>query len=252
MINFEKLDDEIINCLRSNAKGYSRQCIFNALKHLDKAWRIKDIDKEMAVFRAITAQEEAALALFLVLKEKQYKNAKRIKFKEHAYKQGLVPFIRSIGKRINETALIPSFPFGGKFHLTIKGENEERKLHLYFEFKGGLIETDPPLNFKIELNGKEYHFEEEIKEVTQGESKEGVIRYIKSIANLRNELLYANTDGLPSITNGVLKELQKKRNEVMILIRIYSLIYPHKKKSLFVQQALNSYLRMMGDIKDDY
>ena len=52
----------------------------------------------MAVFRAITAEEEAATAIFLALKEHGYENADKIKFKKHPYKQALEPFLRSIGK----------------------------------------------------------------------------------------------------------------------------------------------------------
>ena len=43
----------------------------------------------MAVFRAITAEEEAATAIFLVLKEQGYLNADTIRFKDHACKQAL-------------------------------------------------------------------------------------------------------------------------------------------------------------------
>lgn len=60
---------------------------------MEYAWKIKDIDPEMSVFRSITAEEEAATAIFLSLKEKKYENAEKLKFQDHSYKQALEPFI---------------------------------------------------------------------------------------------------------------------------------------------------------------
>jgi len=35
----------------------------------------------------------------------------------------------------------------------------------------------------------------------------------------------------------------------MTFLRIFSLIYPYRKKALFVEQALKAYLLMMGEIE---
>jgi hypothetical protein len=79
----------IFECIVNNAKGHSRHYGRNSSHHLERALRLKEIDPEMAVFRAITAEEEAATAIFLVLKEKSYHNADTIRFKDHACKQVL-------------------------------------------------------------------------------------------------------------------------------------------------------------------
>jgi hypothetical protein len=85
MIFEEEFDRELANCINDSAKGYSKQCARSAIHHLELAWKIKDVDPEMAIFRAITSEEEAATAIFIALKDKGYLNAKKIKFKKHSY-----------------------------------------------------------------------------------------------------------------------------------------------------------------------
>lgn len=96
MIFENEFDRELANCINESAKGHSRNCARSAIRHIEMAWTIKDIDPEMAVFRAITAEEEAATAIFLALKEQRYESANKIKYKKHPYKLALEPFIRSI------------------------------------------------------------------------------------------------------------------------------------------------------------
>jgi len=210
------------------------------------------IDKEMAVFRAITAEEEAATAVFLSLKEKGYENSNKIKFKKHPYKQALDPFIRSIGKFSEKMVSIPDFPFGEKYLLKIEGEGKDKKLSLSFYFHKGTVTAIPPLGFEVSKNGKLYHFEEELLDITQGKNKEDIIKHVNSISNLRNELLYAQSDGIPSISSDIQGHLDRRRAVVMVFLRIYALIYPYKDKAIFVQQALNAYLKMMGEIEGEF
>lgn len=67
---------------------------------------------------------------------------------------------------------------------------------------------------------------------------------------MRNEILYASTGGIFEIISGLTEELERYYKTVFRLIIIYSLIYPYKnKKSPFIQNALNSYLSVMMDIK---
>lgn len=49
-----KIDKEVINIINDSSKGLTKNCARNAILHLEKSWKIKDIDPEMAVFRAIT------------------------------------------------------------------------------------------------------------------------------------------------------------------------------------------------------
>ena len=44
--------------------------------------------------------------------------------------------------------------------------------------------------------------------------------------------------------------IRKQKNLVFNLLRVFALIYPYREKALFVQQALNAYLSMMGEIEN--
>lgn len=65
----------------------------------------------------------------------------------------------------------------------------------------------------------------------------------------RNELLYAQPNGIPSVSN-IDGFLRKRRDVVIGFLRIYGLVYPYSEKAIFVQQALNAFLRMMGEIEE--
>jgi hypothetical protein len=71
-LELSELDQEVKNIVEEQAKGLVKSCAKNAIRHLEKAWDIKDIDPEMSIFRAITAEEEAATSIFIALKEKGY------------------------------------------------------------------------------------------------------------------------------------------------------------------------------------
>lgn len=247
---FEEIDKVVFECIDATAKGYGRNCARNAVSHLEAAWNIKDIDPEMAIFRAITAEEEAATAIFIALKEKGYENANRIKFRSHPYKQAVAPFVTAVSKFMADVARWPGFPLGKKYQLSIEGEGKDRKLILSFHLANGLATPVPPLGFEIALNDKPYHFEKELLEITSGKSRADITKYVKDIANLRNTILYARAEGIPKITGKIDGHLEKRRRTVMTFLRIYSLIYPYEKKAFFVEQALKAFLVMMGEIED--
>lgn len=69
---FEKLTDferKLLEGIKKNVKGRSKFCIYNAIHHLKMAFKIKNLDPEMALFRAITAEEEVSRAIFIILKD---------------------------------------------------------------------------------------------------------------------------------------------------------------------------------------
>ncbi|WP_232461222.1 hypothetical protein [Cellvibrio sp. PSBB006] len=57
------------------AGGFSAK---SCRRHIERAWLLKESMPEVAVFLAITAEEEAATALFHAFQKKRYKNIGRI------------------------------------------------------------------------------------------------------------------------------------------------------------------------------
>jgi hypothetical protein len=139
--------------------------------HLERAFRIKVIDPELAVFRAITAEEEGGTAIFLGLKEQGYHNASKIRFKDHAYKQALEPFLRAISKAIEAWWNEPGFPFRSEYSMFLNGQGSERRLSLSFQFQGQAITCIPPLGFSIKQNDERYFFKQELLEIASGDSR---------------------------------------------------------------------------------
>jgi hypothetical protein len=70
----------------------TRQVASSAVDHLRRAWRIREVDPEMAVFRCITAEEEAVAAIFLSLKRRGYAGAKHLHWHNHRHKAVVLPF----------------------------------------------------------------------------------------------------------------------------------------------------------------
>jgi hypothetical protein len=245
-MNFgSELDKNIFECIISNAKGQSKHCARNAVHHLERAFTLKSIDPEMAVFRAITAEEEAATAIFIALKEQGYQNADKIRFRSHSFKQALEPFIQAISKFASKWASEPGFPFGSEYSLIMKEQHGERKLSLSFHFQGKLITCTPPLGFSIQFNDRKYFFEQELLEIVSGSSRQDIIRYVERMANRRNQVLYAQSGGIPAVTS-IGGFLERRRAVVVLFLRIYALIYPYSEKAVFVQQALDCFLAIMG------
>lgn len=248
MIFENDFDKHIFECIVRNAKGHSRNCARNSVHHIERSFRLKEIDPEMAVFRAITAEEEAATSIFLALKEKGYHNADKIKFKDHACKQALEPFLRAISKFVEKWSNEPGFPFGSRYSLLLLGEGSERRLSLSFQFHNQSITCIPPLGFSIKLNDRMYFFEQELKAIASGDSRQDIIKYIRRMANRRNQVLYAQSHGIPSVI-GIDGFLERRRAVVVSFLRIYALIYPYTERAIFVQQALDCFLAMMGQIE---
>jgi hypothetical protein len=81
----------------NDSKSRGRHSLMSALDHLSRGWAIVQVDPAMAMFRGITAEEEAATAVFYTLKERGYDIATKLNPWDHTQKSALVPFIIVIG-----------------------------------------------------------------------------------------------------------------------------------------------------------
>lgn len=67
-------------------RGKIKHCTRNAYVNLRKSWTLHPVDSEMYLFRAITAEEEAATGLMLALKQMHYPNAEQLNPRNHTHK----------------------------------------------------------------------------------------------------------------------------------------------------------------------
>jgi hypothetical protein len=255
-MKFTAFEQKTIEAL-DDCTGAVKHCAKNAIHHLEKAWLIRKIDLEMAIFRGITAEEEAASALFYCLKNNKYQNADKIQFKKHTYKLGLYPFLQSIGRFLLDLLSQDCVPFY-KYHLQHIQKSKRRAIELVLTMREQNIEArpEPPLHFTVSDpgTGKAHTFNQNFKAFILDENYDDSLKYIKDVANLRNRLLYADSAGRPEVDENIEGYLLNKQQKVMGYLVVLLLIDPWEKeagKSLFVQQALDSFLVLLGQISDD-
>lgn len=250
MGKFEKLtnfDRQVINWINETSKGHSKECILSAVNHLKKAFELKSIDPEIAIFRCITAEEEVARGIFIVLKEHNYKNMDKIKDKDHKYKQALDLFIKIIQNYFASFSENINFP--QEFQLVLNYDKKVLEIAFSINNNDELLKPVPPLNFSMIVNDKAYYFKNELEELAKNNRKK-ILNQIEEKANFRNKIIYAEPKGTLQYNGSIDTELDQYYNRVFGLIRVYSLIYPYKNnKSEFIQNTIDAFVFMMMDLE---
>lgn len=208
-----------------------------------KAWGLKDLDKNMACFRAITAQEEAESAIIHSLKRRNYSNAKKLRPYDHTHKTSVFYIVSAF------TELFPMLKGFVEASFTIEHDDELGKIAPKIRFKlvGSKDERAfypiPPLNFQINSGEGEdkvlHNFEVEIKKLTSRKGHDNFLKYLKEDANIRNEILYASNQGVPHVSMNVEKFIRAKAKYVYVLHLVCLLIDFYREKQLLVQQLLD-------------
>lgn len=231
-----------------NCRG--RHSIRGGLNHLRKAHALRGIDEEMALFRLITAEEEAVAGVFYALKFRQYENATRLNPYNHAHKSAATPFLQMLGLFFDEFWDQKNAPF-----MRIIEEGGGQQLRTAFKTtlagKEKFAHPVPPLNFSVSSNGEYPSFEKQMKKILTDQNQSDIIKFVNERANLRNKILYANADGFPNIADIADSAFERCQRIVMAMVYAYLFIQPYPEKQLFVQQALNAFLVMLGKIEKD-
>jgi len=201
----------------------------------------------MAVFRAITAEEEAAMAIFSSLRQLGYLRANKLSFRNHTHKQAVIPFFRAIEDCFAKV--------GGGTSLARWGVSRQRgKKRLFLELmlpNGTIARPDPPLGFTVSDPGTGHpiDFEKNMRDVVESKGLKDTVDYLKERANRRNLILYASERGIPSVTGSAGRFVIGAKERVMSLLGVFCLIFPYREKALFVQQALDAFLLLLGQVK---
>jgi hypothetical protein len=232
--------------------------IKSAMYHVEKAETISNIDPEMAIFRLITAEEEAATAILLTLKEHGYSNAKELNKNNHIHKQSLFPYICAIVELMKEDLNLVSGHPPELSWCDIDGVPALRLgIKIILDDMPLTVHMDPPLNFQ--RKNKDDNLQDFSRELITFLQKKGIddmIKHLKENANLRNRLLYSDGKTIPNkltdkSTNNFERKARWQLQKTNALIAIYFMIAPFKKmkKALFVEQALFGYLNVLNYIK---
>lgn len=242
----EKSQDMLMAC-----NGRVKTAGINALTHIFKAKKLVEIDPQMACFRAICAEEEAATCLLASLRDQGYPLADQFHMWSHENKAGVAIFIKSVVNWFYETFAFESLPLDEP-RMVMTDEPGRPAIELIFPLKGTdkCLQPRPPLNIIAQgpvslkdLIGS--HLRKEVKRKLAAEVK----AVIKSRANERNLLLYATEEGAPGCFADVDRYLLNQAAIVNALITAVGLIDPWRKPAYpfsgLVEAALEEYLSIM-------
>ena len=240
-----------LNCkalLKSLPKSHSKNCFYSAFDHLEKAEAISSVDPAMSIFRAITAEEEAASGLMHGLRELRYPRADQLNPRNHVHKHAVMPFLRVLGLfhgQLFERSI-------KHYRLHIKDEEGQRRLMLTFPVVVNGEEhwayPLPPLNFGVRQGeaGIPPTYESQITTFVNAHGANDIVKYLKGEANLRNRLLYAAPQGFPVVPQPRPDILQEKAAHVMSLLQAYLLIAPYEEIQPYVRDSIAAFLSMLG------
>lgn len=218
----------------------------SAVRHLLMAWKLRRIDPEMAAFHALTAEEEAATAIFRSVRRLQYGNSERLNPRNHLHKNAIIPFFMAVAKIF---ALATKEGFASKLEL------DEKQSPPRFGVLVGVPDGKskkwgrpiPPLDFTVSRNGQLHDYLEQMRDIASAQNVKSVQKLLEDRANLRNQILYASGNGIPNIV-GVGKLIQARRLWVFRNLLVYLLIDQTPRTQGFVQQGLDAFLGLVGKL----
>lgn len=243
--DFQSLLCDVVERFR---KKIIRNCARNAFVHLKKAWRLHPLDSEMCLFRAITAEEEAASALINALKQQKYPGAKRLNHRSHIHKSAVWPVFEAIALGASDKKIIAP-------KLSIRKVGDPFiSIEMNVASMAGLDESlwatpDHPFNFLMysDENGpfEVHRWEKEFSALAGKRGQSKIFDHIEDEANLRNRILYASDEGVPSIrfSNDVI--LERLKRVTWLLVATIGVMQTQTSQ-LFIVQTLESLLLALG------
>lgn len=229
--------------LRTASPG--KHCARSALRHIDKAWGLREIDPAMAAFRAITGEEEAATAIFHALKRHKYKGAFKLKPNNHLHKAAVVPFLQAVGDFLSTGMKKCGFVF----QLRWKEDDPKAKLELLITpidpGHASAFLPKPPLHFETTINTVPYDFSAEVQKVASIYKMKTIQKHIRSRAERRNHLLYATSQGIPSVVRPIDKQIATSRDRILAALAVFLFVDQNASVQLLPQQALTAFLNLL-------
>jgi hypothetical protein len=227
-------------------KGRPKYCAINAFRGLKRAWSVAELDPEIAYFRALTAEEEAATALIIALKHRRYPGAEKLDHTHHPHKMGLAPFLGAIETVFAEGRMpSPSYKLDYEStppRLDVRIASENLGLP-----PGYSAQSDEPLDGVFQVDGDPRPsanvFDDALERYAKIKGAKSVLRAIQDEANIRNRLLYAADNGITKVEN-VDSVLLAKGRPITLMLTLTVAVLQTRRQQLLPAQALEAYLRI--------
>lgn len=227
-----------------------RHCFMSAIDHLRRAYGLLAIDPAMAIFRGITAEEEAATGLMRALVSLRYPRADELRPRDHVQKHAVTPFIRAVAAFRSRISLpgVAAVRIGFK---EVDGTERIVTALLPDPPCGLVVEPVPPLNFSVREGdcGSAPTFQPWFRRAIERFGYTNIRSFLRSQANLRNRILYAGPQGYPVVRSIDPAYLPKQQRRVIAILIAALMIWPYQEHQPFVVDALDSFLDMVGRLR---
>lgn len=217
----------------------------NALTHSDKSLELIEIDREMASFRGITAEEEAATALMRCLKLRRYEHHKEFNPWDHRHKVAILACIVAISGTMKDAL--------SEFQLVFDCDKPRIDIKIplsNFGVKGGekyAVQLIEPLDIVHSRNGESggdvYSYA--LNSLAEKGNFDNIKKMIEYQANARNTLLYASDSRLPK-SEATKEVLLNRRKRMVAILVVTTMIWQRREHQALVKQAVLSFLSVMN------
>ena len=232
--------------LAPNLPGSVRFRLINSLEHFDRASLLLEGDREMAAFRAIRGEEEAAAALIKAIQLRRYPHAREFNARDHQHKAAIVACVMAVANQVS--------PMMRKFQLTFDHEKRRADVRVplsNFGVEGGeLFSVQPVEPLDLIYSGEKSEAEvldNALSSLAQQSNFENIRRMVSAQANSRNTLLYASDSSVP-LSDASSGDIENRRNRAFIVLVLCVMVLQSRKHQSLVLEAIRAFLRAISGL----
>lgn len=174
----------------SKTTGYGGFASKSCARHLNRALQLRSSMPEVAAFLAITAEEEAATAIFAALRKRKYNHASKLKVRDHKHKAGVYPFLKLLGE------VLGPLKHGLPLNLFFDEKDDAFRIRMPLGIQGDrqiCIVPEPPLNLvSVGPSGNPTDYLKQVRSAASDQGINSIFKYVQELANERNTMLYAS------------------------------------------------------------
>ncbi|WP_269715651.1 hypothetical protein [Caulobacter sp. NIBR2454] len=242
-------DGDIEGALRVMAPKLPRAVRFrveNSLRHFDLAMPLLPIDREMASFRAITGEEEAAAALIKALQFRSYPHADRLSVKDHTHKAAVLACALAVKANMAT----------GLKNLRVMFDLKDPRIDVGIpvsdfgvtspHMKDVVLQPVEPLDIvRAAPPGEDGTvLSRDFKKLAEGAKFAQIREMLRVHSNARNKLLYASNKSLPR-SRATAQSISARRSNAMLLISIAIVALQTDRHQALLCEAIDGLLEVV-------
>jgi hypothetical protein len=233
--------------LAEDMPGAVKLRLLNTLEHFDRSFQLFDLDREMASFRAITGEEEAATALIKAIQIRRYPHAKKFNSRDHQHKAAVMACVMAIA-----TDVIPILK---EFQLMFDFAKRRVDVKIplsNFDVAGGqdyAVQPVEPLDLVrgFETSNGTKPFDEALKHLATQSNYDTIKKMVSAQANGRNTLLYASDSALP-LSRASRNGIANRKGKALTLLVLSAMVLQSRKHQSLVCQAIDAFLGVISKL----